>query len=92
MMKVTVRKFGKINTAIYDFPEIDDILPMHNHTEDDVHFSIVARGAFKVIGDDWDMITKTGDVIDWEPGKAHEFIAIEPNSRLVNIIKKQPIV
>jgi len=87
MMTVKQRKFGKVFTLVYDFPEIDDVLPMHNHTEIDVHFSIVARGSFRVHGDGWELISKAGDVVDWEPGKAHEFIALESNSRLINIPK-----
>ena len=87
MMKVNQYKFGKITTTVYDFPEINDILPMHNHDENTVHLSIVARGSFRIHGDGWEMISKAGDVVDWEPGKAHEFIALEPNSRLVNIPK-----
>jgi len=87
MMTVKQHKFGKVFTLVYDFPEINDILPMHNHTEVDVHFSIVARGSFRVHGDGWELISKAGDVVDWEPGKAHEFIALESNSRLINITK-----
>jgi quercetin dioxygenase-like cupin family protein len=87
MMTVKQHKFGKIFTAVYDFPEIDDVLPMHNHTEVDVHFSIVARGSFRIHGDGWEIISKAGDIVDWEAGKAHEFIALEPNSRLINIPK-----
>ena len=87
MMKHELHKFGKIYTNVYDFPEIEDILPMHNHTADDVHISIIARGSFRVHGDGWEMISKAGDVVDWEPGKAHEFIALEANSRLINIPK-----
>jgi hypothetical protein len=33
------------------------------------------------------MVAKAGDVLDWKPGQAHEFIALEPNSRFVNIVK-----
>jgi quercetin dioxygenase-like cupin family protein len=87
MMTVKQHKFGKIITGVYDFPEVDDVLPMHNHMEEDVHISIVARGSFRIHGDGWEMISKAGDVVDWEPGKAHEFIAVEPNSRLINIPK-----
>jgi hypothetical protein len=25
--------------------------------------------------------------LDWKPGQAHEFIALEPSSRFVNIVK-----
>lgn len=80
-------EFGKLKTTVFDFPEIDDILPMHTHTADDVHITIVARGSFKVNGNGWDVTAKAGDVIDWKVGQSHELIALEPNSRFVNIIK-----
>jgi quercetin dioxygenase-like cupin family protein len=79
--------FGKLNGAIYDAPETGDILPMHSHGEGDVHITIVARGSFRVHGDGWEMVAKAGDVLDWKPGQAHELIALEPNSRFVNIVK-----
>jgi quercetin dioxygenase-like cupin family protein len=79
--------YGKLNGAIYDAPKVDDILPMHTHDEGSVHITIVARGSFRVHGDGWEMIAKAGDVLDWKPGQAHEFIALEPNSRFVNIVK-----
>jgi quercetin dioxygenase-like cupin family protein len=87
MLKTIPIKFGNLNGTIYDAPETSDILPMHNHGKDDVHITIVARGSFRIHGDGWEMIGKAGDVIDWKPGQAHELIALEPNSRFVNIIK-----
>ena len=87
MMTVKQHRFGKVFTSVYEFPEVDDVLPMHNHSDVDVHISIVARGSFRIHGDGWEMVSKAGDVVDWEPGKAHEFIALEPNSRLINIPK-----
>lgn len=29
----------------------------------------------------------TADVLDWRHGDHHEFVALDPNSRLVNIVK-----
>jgi quercetin dioxygenase-like cupin family protein len=79
--------YGKLNGAIYDAVEVNDVLEMHTHGEADVHITIVARGSFRVHGDGWEMVAKAGDVLDWKPGQAHEFIALEPNSRFVNIVK-----
>lgn len=79
--------YGKLNGSIYDAVEVGDILPMHTHGEEDVHITIVARGSFRVHGDGWELVAKAGDVIDWKPGQAHELIALEPNSRFVNIVK-----
>ena len=60
---------------------------MHSHDETSVHITIIARGSFKVHGAGWEMIAKAGDVLDWMPDQEHELIAIEPNSRFVNIAK-----
>ena len=78
---------GKLFGTVYDFPEVGDVLPMHWHTEENVHITIVARGSFKAIGPNWEKIVKAGDVIDWQPMQQHEFISVEPNSRIVNIVK-----
>jgi quercetin dioxygenase-like cupin family protein len=87
MLQARIIHFGKLNGAIYDAPEVNDILEMHTHNEEDVHITVVARGSFKVHGGGWEMVAKAGDVINWEVGQAHEFIALEPNSRFVNIVK-----
>jgi quercetin dioxygenase-like cupin family protein len=79
--------YGKLSGSIYDAEEIGDTLPMHSHLESDVHITVIARGSFRVHGHGWEMIAKEGDVLDWKVGQAHELIALQPNSRFVNIIK-----
>ena len=86
-MTAKLVEFGNLRGTIYDANDVDDILPMHTHDEDTVHITIVARGSFKVHGDGWEMTAKAGDVIDWKVGQRHELIALEPNSRFVNIVK-----
>lgn len=87
MLQAKLVTFGKLNGTIYDAVDVGDVLPMHDHDEATVHITIVARGSFKVHGDGWEMTAKAGDVIDWKVGQAHELIALEPNSRFVNIQK-----
>jgi len=87
MLQLTPLQLGKLNGTVFDFPEINDTLAMHKHTETDVHITIVARGSFRVHGEGYDIISKAGDVLDWDVNQLHEFIALEPNSRIVNIIK-----
>jgi len=87
MLQLTPLQLGKLNGTVFDFPEINDTLAMHKHTETDVHITIVARGSFRVHGEGYDIISKAGDVLDWDANQLHEFIALEPNSRIVNIIK-----
>ena len=78
---------GRLSGTIYDFDDVGDELPRHTHTVHDVHISIVARGKLQCFGDGWVREVSTGTILDWEPGIYHGFIALEPNSRLVNIIK-----
>ena len=87
MMQTKPISFGIINGTVYDFPEIDDVLPMHTHTEADAHISIVAKGSFRSHGDGWELTLVAGNVVDWPAHQAHEFVALEPGSRLVNIVK-----
>lgn len=88
MLQQKIFTTGDLQGTIYDFPEVDDILPMHDHDKKTVHITIVARGKFKVRSSTWEKIVETGLVLDWQPHQPHEFIAIEPNSRIVNIIKQ----
>ena len=87
MMETKQISFGVINGTIYDFPEVDDVLPMHTHNEQSVHISIVAKGSFKAHGEGWERTLVNGNVVDWPANYPHEFIALEAGSRLVNILK-----
>lgn len=87
LMERTQINFGKLSGGIYDAKEVGDILPLHGHDEETVHITIIARGSFQTKGDGWEMVAKAGDVIDWKVGQRHELIALEPNSRFVNIVK-----
>jgi len=80
---------GKLTGTIYDFEYEGDELPLHVHNERDIHITVVARGKVKAFGPDgtWETIADTGSVLDWEVGQYHGFIALEPNTRLVNIVK-----
>lgn len=87
MLQTKPFTLGRLSGTIYDFPEIGDVLLMHTHGEADVHISVVAKGAFLTHGAGWQREVKAGDVLDWRPNEAHEFIANEAGSRLVNIVK-----
>lgn len=79
--------FDKLKTTIYDFTDVGDILPMHWHRPENTHITVVARGSFQVKGNGWEKKVSSGDVIDWPAYQQHEFIALEDNSRIVNIVK-----
>ena len=79
--------FGNLILFVYEFPEKGDVLPMHNHIGGGGHISVVGRGSFEAKGDGWSKIINQGDIVDWDDRQNHEFISLEDNSRLINIIK-----
>ena len=83
-------QLGDLKGMIYDFPEKGDTLPMHTHTEQDVHITIVAKGKFKVKGTEWTKNVTAGNILDWQPNQPHEFTATTKGARIVNIIKNIP--
>ena len=87
MLKQSQAKFGSLDAMIYDFEVIGDTLGMHTHGDADNHITVVNRGAIVARGDGWEMVLKVGQIADWIAGQAHEFEAIENNSRIVNIVK-----
>ena len=86
-MVTTPLTLGKLVGSIYDFHLVGDILPMHQHDEETNHITFVTRGSFKAHGNGWEKIIKAGDLLNWAANDPHEFIALEPNSRIVNIVK-----
>jgi quercetin dioxygenase-like cupin family protein len=87
MLAVNPFLFGSVRGTTLDFSDAGDILPMHRHEEADNHITVVAKGSFKAYGHGWEMTLVAGNVVDWPVRKDHEFVALEPGSRLVNIIK-----
>jgi len=78
---------GKLTGTVYTFEKAGDMLPMHTHQEGNAHITIVARGKIKAHGNDWSAEYGEGTVIDFPSDQSHEFIALEDNSRIVNIVK-----
>ena len=83
-----LENLGDIRGSMYDFEKVGDILPKHIHTDDNVHITIVARGRIKVYSHDWEMEAEAGKVLDFRPDEPHEFMALEDNTRIINIVKK----
>jgi quercetin dioxygenase-like cupin family protein len=78
---------GKLSGTVYTFEKVGDTLPMHTHTDGNSHITIVSRGKIKAHGNEWEAEYSAGAVIDFPADQSHEFIALEDNSRIVNIIK-----
>jgi quercetin dioxygenase-like cupin family protein len=88
-MTVTSKSFvfGRLKGAIYDFPNAGDVLPSHIHTLTTAHITIVAKGTIRVTAGDWTQDVACGSVIDLPANQYHEFVAVEADSRIVNIVK-----
>jgi len=81
-------QLGDIIGTIYDYEFAGDVLPKHNHTEDNVHITIVARGSIKASSHDWEQIAEAGKILDFRADEPHEIVALEDNTRIINIVKK----
>lgn len=79
---------GDLRGAMYTFEKAGDVLPKHNHTENDVHITIVARGSLKAYSHDWELEATAGQMLNFRPGEPHELMALEDNTRIFNIVKK----
>jgi len=83
-----LENLGDLQGGMYDFEKAGDVLPKHNHTEDNVHITIVARGKIKAYSHDWEIEATPGQLLDFRPGEPHEIMALEDTTRIFNIIKK----
>lgn len=86
--RIVLENLGDIRGAIYDFQSAGDILGKHNHDENTVHITIVARGKIKAYSHDWEKEAVAGQIIDFRAGEPHELMALEDGTRIINIIKK----
>ena len=78
---------GNLSGSVFDFEVAGDVLSMHIHDESTAHITIVSRGSIKMRGIDWERNYECGAILDCPAGQAHEFVALEPSTRIVNIIK-----
>ena len=74
--------------TIYTYAEIGDELPVHTHMPENNHITIVMDGSFRCIGNPRieGKILKPGQVVVWPPLEPHGFVALEANSRMLQII------
>lgn len=78
---------GDLFITVYDFESAGDILPKHSHATDTVHVTIVARGSVRAYSHDWEKVATAGQILDFRPNEPHEFVALEDQTRIVNIPK-----
>ncbi len=91
-----IQYYDSLHIVQFDFPEIGDILPLHDHTEENIHVTIVSRGKVRINGapnidgtPSWSIEAIAGQTVDLQPYNPHELIGLEPNTRVHNVQKKQ---
>lgn len=79
--------FGKLDLTVYDFEYCGDELESHSHKEGGTHITTCSRGSVSVITDEWTKILKNGDIIEFFADQNHAIVALEDNSRIMNVPK-----
>ena len=79
---------GDLCGTMYNMSEAGDAVQKHAHGEKDNHITIVAKGRLKVVTDSGEAEYAAGSIIDFVVGEGHELIALDPNTRIFNIIKQ----
>jgi quercetin dioxygenase-like cupin family protein len=80
-------KAGKLTGVVYLFEKTNDVLGRHFHEAGMGHITVVSSGSVRIIGDGWKKELKIGNVIDLPDNQSHEIIALEDNTKIVNINK-----
>ena len=80
-------KAGNVNFALYTLDEPGDKVPMHTHTEETDHLTVVLKGSITVTYEDGSEPThcQQGSVVALK--YPHELTALEPETKLMNIWK-----
>jgi len=84
---IPLHNIGDIRGTIYDFEKSGDILPKHVHDATNIHITIVAKGKIKAYSHDWKIEADAGKILDFRIGEPHEIMALEDNTRIINIVK-----
>ena len=87
MLRDKPLQLNGLTLIVYDFEKQNDVLPVHQHDDQTIHISIVARGSFKVMNGDQEFTASQGNILSFEPNIPHSFTALEDNGRIVNVRK-----
>ena len=78
---------GKLTGAVYTFANVGDELETHKHSNDDKHITLVMRGAVRVVSSLYGTRDfPAGSILQFAPDEEHSIAALEPNTRITNII------
>jgi hypothetical protein len=80
-------KIGNLIVEFFEMSEIGSGLNKHVHGEDYAHISIVTQGSIKAFSHDWEKIVKQGQLVDFKVGQPHGMIALEKDTKVINVRK-----
>jgi quercetin dioxygenase-like cupin family protein len=89
--KTSEFKAGNLQGTVYLFESNGDVLSEHYHAKDEGHITFVIKGSVKIesklLENNWERIGKIGDFFDLPDDQWHEIIALEDNTKILNIRK-----
>lgn len=83
-------RLGQLVGTKYFYEQAGDELPVHTHTVETNHITIVGRGSrFRCVGNPEieGRILEPGDVVDWPAGAPHGFVALTDGARMIQLSK-----
>ena len=87
----SLQDYNSLKGTRYEFPKKDDILKAHYHSKGQGHITICQSGSVLIksvyLDSNWEKIAKVGDVCDLPDEEWHEIIALEDNTKILNIPK-----
>ena len=68
---------------LYTFQQAGIVLPTHDHTDSNIHYTVVLSGQFTVTTQSaGDTTVNAGDILNFSPNDPHSFTCIEPGQIL----------
>jgi len=84
-----VDELGDLLVTRYDMRR-GDTVPMHTHTPESEHITIVALGAISLKGPNLDKRLEAGEMFDYAADQqTHEIVAVSDSAVVFNIPKKK---
>lgn len=78
---------GQVCGVFYEFENVGDGIPLHQHDADAAHNIVVLRGRVHLYGRGVDQVLETGSVTDFDNALPHEIAALEAGSKILNLYK-----
>jgi len=72
---------------LYTFQQAGIVLPTHDHTDDNIHFTVVLSGQFTVTTqNEGNTTANAGDILNFLPDDPHSFTCVQPG-QILNVQK-----